>query len=60
MKTKNEFQGNKSFKALQSKNFKNSMETFNGINVLQHEELLQIKGGDELPDPGDVKENDID
>jgi hypothetical protein len=49
MKTKNEFQENKSFKTLQSKNFKNAMGTFNGINVLQHEELLQIKGGDEVP-----------
>jgi len=46
MKTKKEFQANKSFKTLQSKNFKNVMETFSDINVLLHEELLQIKGGD--------------
>ena len=58
MKTKNEFQGNKSFKTLQSRKIKNAMETFNGINVLQHEELLQIKGGDEVP--GTVKPHDFD
>jgi hypothetical protein len=46
METKNEFQGNKSIKKLQSKSFKNAMETFNGINALQHEELMQIKGGE--------------
>lgn len=49
MKTKNEFQANKSFKTLQSKNFKNVIETFKGIKVLQQEELLHIKGGDEVP-----------
>ncbi|NOQ24518.1 MAG: hypothetical protein GQ564_04075 [Bacteroidales bacterium] len=58
MKTKNEFQGNKSFKTLQSKKFKNAMETFSGINVLLHEELLQIKGGDEVP--GTVILHDLD
>jgi hypothetical protein len=56
MNNKNEFQGNKGIKALYAKNLKNVI----GFKILQHEELLQIKGGDELPDPGDVKENDID
>jgi hypothetical protein len=57
MKTRKEFQENKSIKNLQSKNFKNVMETFNGINVLQNEELLQIKGGEEI---GTVKLHDLD
>ena len=57
MKTKNEFQGNKSFKNLQSKKLKNAMESFNGINVLQHEELMQIKGGEEI---GTVKPHEFD
>ena len=44
MKTKNEFQGNKSFKSLQSEKNKNVI----GFKILQHEELMQIKGGDEV------------
>ncbi|NOQ27924.1 MAG: bacteriocin [Bacteroidales bacterium] len=54
MKTKNEFQGNKSIKVLQGKNFKNAI----GFKILQHEELMQIKGGDEVG--GTVKPHDFD
>jgi hypothetical protein len=54
MKTKNEFQGNKSFKAMQSKKLENVLDS----NILQNEELLQIKGGDEVE--GTVRINDID
>jgi bacteriocin-like protein len=54
MKTKNEFQGNKSIKTLQSENLKNAI----GFKILQHEELMQIKGGDEVP--GTVKPHELD
>ena len=54
MKTKKEFQGNKSFKNLQSKSFKNVI----GFKIMQHEELMQIKGGDEVP--GEVIPHDLD
>jgi len=58
MKTKKEFQENKSIKNLQSENLKNVMGTFNGINVLQHEELMLIKGGEYVG--GTVIDNDFD
>ncbi|NOQ27923.1 MAG: bacteriocin [Bacteroidales bacterium] len=54
MKVKNEFQGNKGIIVLQCKNLKNAIV----FKILQHEELMQIKGGDEVG--GEVIANDID
>jgi len=42
MKTKKEFQENKSINNLQSKSFKNAI----GFNILQNGELMLIKGGE--------------
>ncbi|NOQ27612.1 MAG: hypothetical protein GQ564_19795 [Bacteroidales bacterium] len=54
MKTKKEFQANKSIKNLQSKSFRNVI----GFKILQNGELMQIKGGDDVP--GIVIPNDFD
>jgi len=54
MKTKKEFQGNKSIKILQGENLKNVI----GFNILLNEELMQIKGGDEVR--GELIPQDLD
>ena len=54
MKTKKEFQANTSIKNLQSKNFKNVI----GFKILLNEELMQIKGGDEVR--GELIPQDLD
>ncbi|NOQ28135.1 MAG: hypothetical protein GQ564_22460 [Bacteroidales bacterium] len=54
MKTKKEFQENKSIKNLQSKSFKNVI----GFKILQNGELMQIKGGYEVP--GELIPHDLD
>ncbi len=60
MKTKNDFQVNRGFMGLQTKNLVNQ-EIPNGLKILQHEELMQIKGGDDPPLIGStVRDHDFD